>query len=161
MNKVLTDAMNGITLLAGLSFVNEQRIGTMGHSYGGNTTLFLTALDERISFGCASGSACTYRNRIHNDVGIEMASVIPKFNETYEITDVVDCIAPRDFLIVSADDDKYSRDAGAVFEHASLEYAKKNAMENLMHREYHGGHSLTQERFDYIIDWVFRIGTHA
>ena len=30
---------------------------TMGHSYGGNTALFLAALDERIHFACASGSA--------------------------------------------------------------------------------------------------------
>ena len=30
--------------------------------YGGNTVLFLSALDERIALSCASGSACTYEN---------------------------------------------------------------------------------------------------
>lgn len=161
MNKVLIDAINGITLLASLPFVNKKKIGTMGHSYGGNTTLFLSALDERISFGCASGSACTYRNRIDNYVGIEMASVIPDFYASYDITDVVDCIAPRDFLIVSADEDKYSRDADFIFEHASLEYAKHGAIEKITHMRYQGGHALTEERFDYIISWIFSRGMCA
>ncbi|MDF2536319.1 MAG: hypothetical protein K0R18_2481 [Bacillales bacterium] len=154
MNKVLVDAMNGISLLLGLPFVNKQKIGTMGHSYGGNTTLFLSAIDERISFGCASGSACTYKNRIQNDVGIEMASVIPNFNKIYDITDVVACIAPRQFLIVSADEDKYSRDADYIFEQARSEYIIHGAEENLCHKRYHGGHALTHERFDYIINWI-------
>ena len=42
---------------------------------GGNTVQFLAALDERISFACASGSACSYKNRMANGVGIELASV--------------------------------------------------------------------------------------
>lgn len=41
MKKVLDDAMIGITLLSNLDFVDKKRIGTMGHSYGGNTVLFL------------------------------------------------------------------------------------------------------------------------
>lgn len=42
---------------------------------------------KRISFSCASGSACTYKNRMKNDVGIEMASVIPNFHSKYDIMD--------------------------------------------------------------------------
>lgn len=85
MKKVLDDAMSGISLLAGLEFVDSKKIGTLGHSYGGNTVLFLSALDERISFSCASGSACTYKNRMQNGVGIEMASVIPGFIQKFAI----------------------------------------------------------------------------
>lgn len=83
MKKVLDDAMNGISLLAGLDYVDSERICTLGHSYGGNTALFLSALDERISFCCASG----------------------------------------------------------------------NALNNLQHKRYQGGHALTEERFDDIIEW--------
>lgn len=116
MKKVLEDAMNGIALLSNLSYVDSKRIGTLGHSYGGNTVLFLSALDDRISFCCASGSACTYKNRMQNDVGIEMASVIPNFHGKYDIDDLVSCIAPRKLLIVSAEDDKYSKDAPYIVE---------------------------------------------
>lgn len=154
MKKVLDDAMNGITLLSGLDFVDNKRIGTLGHSYGGNTVLFLSALDERITFSCASGSACTYENRMLNNVGIEMASVIPNFHGKYDIYDLVSCIAPRRLLIVSSDDDKYSKDASYIIEKASPAYSAFGALQNLQHKRYSGGHALTKERFDAIIEWV-------
>lgn len=154
MKKVLDDAMNGITLLANLAYVDNKRIGTLGHSYGGNTVLFLSALDERIAFSCASGSACTYKNRMMNDVGIEMASVIPNFYSKYDIFDLVSCIAPRRLLIVSADDDKYSLDASYIVEKASSAYSELNALHNLYHKRYQGGHGLTKERFNFIIEWI-------
>lgn len=126
MKRVLEDAMNGITLLSNLTYVDKKRIGTLGHSYGGNTVLFLSALDERIRFSCASGSACTYENRMINNVGIEMASVIPNFHEKYDIDDVVSCIAPRPLLIVSGEEDKYSKDAPYIVEQASEAYQELN-----------------------------------
>lgn len=156
MKKVLLDAMNSITLLSKLEFVDSKRIGTLGHSYGGNTALFLTALDERISYGCASGSACTYKNRMQNNVGIEMSSVIPNFAAKYDIQDLVRCIAPRRLLIVSADNDKYSKDADFTVEQAYSSYAGYNAAENLHHMRYSGEHALTAERFDFITQWILK-----
>ena len=75
MKKILEDTMTAISLLSGIPGVDKSRIGTLGHSMGGNTVQFLAALDERISFACASGSACSYKNRMANGVGIELASV--------------------------------------------------------------------------------------
>ncbi len=154
MKTVLEDAMRGISLLAGLKFVDKERIGTLGHSYGGNTVLFLSAMDERIAFSCASGSACTYENRMQNDVGIEMASVIPGFHGKYDIDDLVACIAPRKLLIVSSEEDKYSKDASYIVEKAGGAYLKYGALQNLQHKRYQGGHALTQERFDFMIEWI-------
>ena len=159
MKKVLDDAVNGITLLSNLAYVDSKSIGTLGHSYGGNTVLFLSALDERIAFSCASGSACTYENRMKNNVGIEMASVIPNFHGKYDIDDLVSCIAPRRLLIVSSEDDKYSRDASYIVEKASSAYLELKALQNLQHKRYPGGHALTKERFDFIIDWLEKYAT--
>lgn len=154
MKKVLEDAVCGITLLAGLAFVDSERIGTLGHSYGGNTVLFLCALDGRIAFGCASGSACTYETRMKNGTGIEMASVIPNFHGKYDIDDLVSCIAPRRFLIVSAREDKYSADAPDIVAKALPAWHRAGAPENLCHRRYPGAHAMTRERFDDIIEWL-------
>lgn len=154
MKKVLHDAINGITLLSNLDCVDNKRIGTLGHSYGGNTVLFLSALDERIAFSCASGCACTFENRMKNNVGIEMASVIPNFHGKYDIYDVVSCIAPRRLLIVSSDSDKYSKDAAYIVEKASSAYAKWSALGNLEHKQYQGDHAITEERFYDIIKWI-------
>ena len=154
MKQVLTDAMNGITLLSNLPYVDNNRIGTLGHSMGGNTVLFLSALDERISFACASGSACPYEHRMTNGVGIEMASVIPGFHGKYDIDDLVALTAPRKLLLVSAEEDKYSMDAPAIVEKAGKAYVKNGAHQNLQHKRYPGGHALTEERFNYIIEWM-------
>lgn len=154
MKKVLNDAMTGITLLSNLDGVNRKRIGTFGHSYGGNTVLFLSALDQRIAYSCASGSACTFENRMKNNVGIEMASVIPNFHGKYDIYDLVSCIAPRQLLLVSGEEDKYSKDASYIVEKASPIYGKLNALCHLQHRQYPGGHELTKERFCDIIEWI-------
>ena len=154
MKKVLNDAMNGITLLSNLDYVDKKRIGTLGHSYGGNTVLFLSALDERIAFSCASGSACTYANRMTNNVGIEMASVIPNFHGKYDIDDLVSCIAPRRLLIVSSEDDKYSKDAPYIVEKGNKAYMELGATHNLYHSRYPGGHAMTKEKYDFIIEWL-------
>ena len=145
--------------LSGLPFVDSENIGTLGHSYGGNTVLFLSAIDERIRFSCASGSACTYKNRIMNDVGIEMANVIPGFIQKYDIQDLVRCIAPRHLLVVSAEEDKYSKDADFIINEAKSSYAECQADGNLCHKRYSGGHAMTQERFDFIIEWVIKNGS--
>ncbi|MBQ7863144.1 MAG: dienelactone hydrolase family protein [Lachnospiraceae bacterium] len=154
MKQVLMDAINGISLLAGLPYVDKRHIGTLGHSMGGNTVLFLAALDERVSFACASGSACTYEHRMANGVGIEMASVIPGFHGPYDIDDLVSLAAPRKLLLVSAEEDKYSMDAPAIVEKAGKAYAEQDATQNLHHKRYPGGHALTQERFEFIIEWL-------
>lgn len=157
MKKILEDTMSAVTLLSELPMVDKTRIGTLGHSMGGNTVQFLFALDERISFACASGSACSYRSRMENGVGIELASVIPNFYKKYDIGNLLACGAPRKILIVSADNDKYSRDAADVVAIAKRAYAALNAEDNITHVRYQGRHALTQERFDYIVKWIISI----
>ena len=154
MKKVLEDAMMGISLLAGLPCVDRKRIGTLGHSYGGNTVLFLSAMDERISFACASGSACTYEHRMKSGTGIELSSVIPGFHGKYDMDDLVKCIAPRKLLLVSSEEDKYSMDAPYIVEKAGVRYAQLGASQNLYHKRYPGAHALTEERFADILEWV-------
>lgn len=94
---VIEDAMGAISVLNGLCCVDPARIGCLGHSYGGNTTTYLAAFDWRIHYACASGSAVTFRNRMENRVGIEMASVIPNFARYYDIDDLVCEICPTHF----------------------------------------------------------------
>ncbi len=144
---------NRINVLQGLAFVDPNRVGTLGHSYGGNTVLFHMAVDRRISFGCASRSACTYKNRMDHNVGIEMASVISGFNEQYDIDDLVKCISPRKLLLVSANDDKYPQDADDIYQKVKPIYEYHNAGNQLQHKRYDGGHAMTKERFIYIVNW--------
>jgi dienelactone hydrolase len=111
MHKVLQDAMVAVSALSAREDVDSDRLGALGHSYGGNTTLFLMAVDERVRFGCASGALGSYRRKMADRTGIEMAEVIPGFAARFDIDHVLTAIAPRPFLAVSGTDDRYAADA--------------------------------------------------
>jgi dienelactone hydrolase len=154
MRKVLSDSAQGISVLRNHPQVDRERVGIMGHSYGGNTTLFHGALDERIGFACSSGAACSYHFKMTNEIGIEMAEVIPGFAEHFDIPDLVTCFSPRRILILSATDDPFSQDAESIVTTAKETCAAMGIREQIEHRRYEGGHSLTQERFDAMVNWL-------
>lgn len=150
----IEDAIGAVSVLNGLDIVDKTKIGCLGHSYGGNTTYFAAAFDKRISYAMSSGSVVSYKHRMDNSIGIEMSSIIPGFLKEFEIVDVIKEIAPRDFLIICSDEDKYSKDAPPIYEIVRKHYISRNAERNLQIKQYKGGHQLTQERFDYILEWI-------
>lgn len=157
MRLVLEDAARGVALLSAHPAVDRRRIGTLGHSYGGNTVLFHAAVDERLGFACASGAACTYANKMRHGTGIEMAEVIPGLTQRFDVQDLVKCMAPRKMLLLSATEDQYSRDAEVIVQAAREAFAALGAAGNLAHRQYMGGHALTQERFEDIVEWIVAV----
>lgn len=147
---VLRDAAAALSVLAARTEVDAARVGALGHSYGGNTTLFLAALDERVRFAAASGAACTYRRRMADRTGIELASIVPGILELTDLDGVVGLVAPRPLLLVSARDDPYSADADAI----AATVAARFPDGALHHARFAGGHAVTPERFALIVDWV-------
>ncbi|HKJ26437.1 MAG TPA: hypothetical protein VJ965_02270 [Anaerolineales bacterium] len=156
MRKVLEDAALGLSLLAAHPLVDAERLGTLGHSYGGNTVLFHAALDPRLKFSCSSGAACTYETKFAQETGIEMAEVIPGFTTRFDIQDLVRCMAPRAVLLVTAADDKFSQDADRIVAEAQGAFDALGGRENLEHKRYQGKHPLTQTQFNDIVDWMVR-----
>ncbi|MBI3235874.1 MAG: acetylxylan esterase, partial [Bacteroidetes bacterium] len=154
MTTVLNDAIIGVDLLQSLPRVDKTNIGIMGHSYGGNTSIFHAAIDERIQFACASGSVCSYKNKIENETGIELSLIIPNILNRMDISDIVQCVSPRRILLVSATDDKYSKDAADIADKVHQNLKTMNEIDNVEHKQYEGNHALTKERFDFIIDWI-------
>lgn len=153
MRKVLEDASVGISLLSQLSDVDANRIGVLGHSYGGNTALFQAAIDDRIQFVCASGALCSYKQKMEAGTGLEMALAIPGIFPRFDFDVILKEIAPRRTLIVSADEDKYAKDADVIT--ATVEAAFKNdsGSSNLIHFRESGGHALTSTRAAFIVNW--------
>lgn len=154
MCTVLADAAAAHSALAGLDDVEQARIGALGHSMGGASVLLHAALDTRIAFAVVSGSACTYRERMTHGVGIDCAQAIPGLLELADLDDIVGLVAPRPLLLCSADEDQYSRDAPLIAEAAAQAYRGAGAPEALQHYRAHGGHALTEERFDAIVAWL-------
>jgi len=157
MRRILADAARGVSLLRAHRAVDSQRLGTLGHSYGGNTVLFHAAVDVRLGFACASGAACTYATKMRQGTGIEMAEIIPGFTQHFDIQDLVKCLVPRNTLVVSATEDPYSQDAEVIVRTARETFAALGAESNLAHRQYRGGHALTHERFEDIVEWIVAV----
>jgi dienelactone hydrolase len=151
---VLGDGARGLSALIADERVDSSRVGVLGHSYGGNVTIMLAALDERVKFACASGSACSYRQRMLDRTGIEFADLIPGILELADIGELVELIAPRPLLLLSATEDRYSADTPQIAQAAIGAWEAQGAREKLAHVRYEGGHALTRERFSAIIDWV-------
>ncbi len=154
LTTVLNDALIATELLASLVDVIPEKIGILGHSYGGNTSIFHAAVDEKVNFICTSGSAATFRNKIENETGLEMSLVVPGILNHMDIDDILYNSHVDNMLIVSSNDDIYSKDADSIVESVQEKMIQSGKTMNLEHKRFQGGHALTQERFDFIIDWI-------
>lgn len=151
---VLGDAACGLSALLADKRVDGSKLGAVGHSYGGHVAIMLAALDERVGFVCASGSTCSYRQRMHDRSGIELSQAIPGILEVADIDGLLGLIAPRPLLLLSASEDRYSADAAEIVQAAIGAWEAHGAREKLEHVRYDGGHTLTPERTEKIIEWV-------
>lgn len=147
MRKVLADASSGLSLLAHHPLVDANRIGALGHSYGGNTVLFHTALEPRIAFSTASGALCSYAYKRARGLALEAALIIPGFAARWDLHHLLACIAPRPLLVVSADGDKNAQDATEVI-------ARAPSQAHITHYRHRGGHALTPARFQEIVTFM-------
>lgn len=160
MSLVVADASLAVSVLSAQEQVDPERVGMLGHSMGGHTTLFAAALDERVGFACISGAMCGYQARIDAGVGIELAQIIPGIVDLTDFDGLLGLIAPRPALVVSADEDLYSFGAPAVVARARIEYERKQAGDLLTHDRYAGGHPLTEERVQTILEWTDAVAAH-
>lgn len=157
MRKILEDASIALSILENHPMTDKNRMGLLGHSYGGNTVLFQGAIDKRVQFACVSGALCSYKNKFIRHTGMEMALVIPGFVQRFDFDDILMGFENRKLLVVSADNDKYSEDAGEIVELVINKLKKLNIVSQIEHQHYLDGHALTKERFDLIIDWLQQI----
>ena len=157
MKKVVEDSSIAISLLKYNKLFKAKRIGILGHSYGGNTVIFHSALDKRIAYSCSSGAVCSYKTKFKNHTGIELAEVIPGFVTKYDIIDLLKSICPRDLLIASGTEDIYAQDAKALYKELKKQYKRKGETEKLELKNYIGGHALNKARFNDIVNWFDRM----
>ena len=152
--KVLQDAVTAVTVLeqdAGLAAV-----GALGHSFGGHTTLFLSAIDRRVAFACVSGAAGSYRARMANGIGIGYDQVVPGLARRLDFGTLASGVAPRPLLLVAGEDDRHALDAAEIANEARDAYRRHDAVDRLGCEVFAGEHALTEERHERIVAWVIQ-----
>jgi hypothetical protein len=98
------DGMVALTYLLSRDDVIRGGIACTGHSGGATTTLWLSALDDRISVVVASCYFCSFK---HSILGMEHCecNYVPRMLEYAEMGDLAALIAPRPLRIIAGERD--------------------------------------------------------
>jgi dienelactone hydrolase len=133
-----------------------EQVGCVGLSGGGTTTLYASALDERISAVVVDGAFCTYRASI---MSIEHCpdNYIPGILRYAEVSDIAGLIAPRPVLIESGIKDPIFPIEGVKQAYAELArvYAVLNCPDHLDADYFPGGHRFGgRKAFAWLERWL-------
>ena len=118
LRKVLHDIDVALDYLVTRPEVDQNRIGFIGHSYGGRMAIWATAFAERIRAAVSNCGCVNYKDSLTRDVGIQMEFCVPGILNLGDVEDVLRLAAPRALLIQATEDDKWSQGAQVMVDHA-------------------------------------------
>lgn len=90
------DALRCLDYLETRPEVDPQRLAVAGLSLGGETTMYVAALDERVKAACSSGWLTTVENMKH---GHCECFNFPGLEEHFDFSDIFACVAPRPLVL--------------------------------------------------------------
>ncbi len=103
--KMLWDLMRGLDYLVTRREVDPRRIGCLGHSLGGQETLFLSALDRRVAVGVSSCGFSSYQALFDAGINHNFAAYVPGILRYGDLDRVLALVAPRPFLVLAGRED--------------------------------------------------------
>ncbi|MGI9069383.1 MAG: alpha/beta hydrolase family protein [Pyrinomonadaceae bacterium] len=183
IGKMVWDLGRAIDYLQTLDFVDPARIGSIGHSHGGITTLFSMAFDDRIKAGASNCGFDTFRidgnvwrwshatalmPRLGFYVGsphinMDFYRAVPDsevVQTPFDMHELLALIAPRPLFLSTSDEDFVFPNAGwsARRSLARLEpvYRLLNAPGNIQGHFFNGGHSFPEQVSRRAYDWLER-----
>jgi predicted peptidase len=129
-------------VLAQHPLVDAQRLGAVGLSYGGTTTLFLAALDDRVKAAVVSGYFSSWAAAHRVPWNMCGSQVVPGLLGRLEHVDLGALIAPRALLVETGTTDDIFPLAAARESFATLArvYDWFGARDRLVHDVNEGGH---------------------
>jgi len=92
------DNWRGLDYLQGRSEVDPNRIGCLGHSLGGQQSLLLAALDERIKVGASSCGFASLATIFRDRVNHNYALYLPGLTLEADTGDILALAGPRPFF---------------------------------------------------------------
>ncbi len=99
--KMLWDLQRALDYLLTRREVDRRRIGCLGHSLGGQETLFLGAVDRRIAVGVSNCGFSSYRAIFDAAILHNFAAYVPGLLRYGDLDRVLGLVAPRPFLVLA------------------------------------------------------------
>lgn len=103
MGERVWDCLRCIDYLVSLPQVDARHLGVVGLSLGGETTMYVAALDERVKIACSSGWLTTVENMKN---GHCPCWNFPGLEEHFDFADIFACVAPRVLLCELGEQEK-------------------------------------------------------
>lgn len=126
---------------------DRDRIGCMGLSGGGMQTLWLSALDDRVSFAAVSGYFYGYKDSLLEMNTNCSCNYVPRLWEAVDMGDVGALIAPRPFVIESGTEDHLNGRRAMVNVLEQVETVRK------AYGLFHSEHAFVHDMFEGKHQW--------
>ena len=155
--KYLSDLTCAVDALESMDFVDKDRIGAIGHSLGGQETLWLSWFDERIRVGvssCGFGQLGTImRDHILHNLAMFTFGF---FEKAGDIQELIEDMAPRAFMMTNGLRDPLFPVDGVreIIRQAGDRYAKMGVPDHFQSILFDGEHSfpdaVKQQAYDFL-----------
>lgn len=156
--RTLWDIIRAVDVLQSLPEVDAQRIGMIGHSLGGQETLWGAMFDERIKVAVSSCGFAEYIDVKGQFLQPNCHGAVPGILNCTKIGQMARLIAPRPFLMFSGDQDKlFLRSAvEPVANSLRQEYAARKMPERYVWHPFDGPHSFPEANRQLAYGWFDR-----
>lgn len=157
---VFWDDIRTVDYLVSRAEVDPKRIGCLGISMGGYRSLYLSALDERITAGCVTGFMSTVRPMLRSYIDKHsFVHYLPGLHRYLDLPDVSSLTAPRSLLVQQCSRDQLFPLAGMKEANAKIAavYAKAGSADKFSGRFYDEPHQFTVAMQEEAFEWFGRI----
>jgi hypothetical protein len=150
------DAMLAMTYLQQREDVFANVMGCTGNSGGGTTTLFLSALDERVTVSVPACYFCSFKHSILGMYHCE-CNYVPHLLEYVEMGDLTALIAPRPLRLIAGEQDPIFPIGATREQYQTVEraYSLLGASERCSLAVHRGGHAYDwQSAIEWFKRWL-------
>jgi dienelactone hydrolase len=154
--KMLWDLTRAVDYLLTRREVDRRRIGCLGHSLGGQETLFLGAVDRRIAAGVSSCGFSSYRSIFDAAILHNLALYVPGIVRYGDLDRVLGLVAPRPFLVLAGTTDPLFPMEGVQTTVREARRAYGKARERLRLETFPAGHGFIAPMREAAYAWFDR-----
>jgi cephalosporin-C deacetylase-like acetyl esterase len=148
---MVNDSLAAIDLLASHREIDDSRIGIVGASGGGFSSIFASVLDERISVAAIACMVNTHVSQIRDaafgtgwDSWVDLCNQVPGLCTVGTVGEILSCVSPRQLLVANATEDPGFPIAGAreVADEIRTILGDSDMGDTFEYAEVPGGHGL-------------------